>query len=70
MTTSGVVAFICSVMGPHESRKPPRYPVVLEYEDDEYTNISSAYGYSELKKDVEKIGDRPFKIILTECRTL
>jgi hypothetical protein len=57
-------------MGAHESRKPPRYPVALEYEDNEYIYISSAYGYSELKKDIEKIGDRPFKIILTECRTL
>ena len=53
-----------SLRGNHESRKPPRYPVALEYEDEKYIYISSKYAVHELQHDIEMIGNRPFKIIL------
>ena len=31
----------------------PRYPIQIEYEDDEYLNISSRYGWQSLRKDIE-----------------
>lgn len=36
----------------------PRFPVRIEYEDDNYTYISSTYSWRQLKKDVEKIKRR------------
>lgn len=33
----------------------PRFPVRIEYEDDNYTYISSTYSWRQLKRDVEKI---------------
>lgn len=31
----------------------PIYPIQIEYEDDEYLNISSRYGWQSLRKDIE-----------------
>lgn len=44
----------------------PRYPIQVEYEDEENIYISSRYGWESLKKDIEdkKV---PIKIHLTAC---
>lgn len=35
--------------------KEPKMPIRIEYEDENYTYISSEYGYKSLKKDIEDI---------------
>lgn len=35
--------------------KIPKMPIRIEYQDDEYINLSSAYAYKMLKGDIERI---------------
>lgn len=35
--------------------RPPKMPIRIEYEDNDYTYISSSYDYRSLKKDIEEI---------------
>ena len=35
--------------------KQPKMPISIEYQDNDYTYISSKYAYKELKKDIETI---------------
>lgn len=35
--------------------KEPKMPIRIEYEDSDYTYMSSSYGYKSLKKDIEDI---------------
>lgn len=35
--------------------KEPKMPIRIEYEDSDYTYVSSEYGYTCLKKDIETI---------------
>ena len=35
--------------------KIPKVAIRIEYEDENYTYISSSYGYKSLKKDIEEI---------------
>lgn len=35
--------------------KAPKMPIRIEYEDSDYTYISSEYQYKVLKKDIEEI---------------
>ena len=35
--------------------KVPKMPIRIEYEDENYTYMSSSYGYQSLKKDIEEI---------------
>lgn len=42
--------------------KTPKVAIRIEYEDENYTYMSSSYGYKSLKKDIEDI-KVPIKII-------
>lgn len=42
--------------------KEPKMAIRIEYEDENYTYMSSSYGYKSLKKDIEDI-KVPIKII-------
>lgn len=42
----------------------PQLTISIEYEDSDYTYISSAYPHKQLKKDIEAI-KRPIKIMWT-----
>ena len=35
--------------------KAPKMPIRIEYEDENYTYMSSLYDYQSLKKDIEEI---------------
>lgn len=56
-------------MGDHIRIKRPKYPIRIEYEDERYTYISSAYSYKDLQNDIEII-KQPITIHFTAHQSL